>query len=118
VATGLYIMEGLQMCGSIYPLPTCLMLFTGKTLPWRIVKKYYYYLTANGLTPSCSSIHLYTNSTQNTEDGTFIKVFPFMDCKMKNEGLQEVCINFGLMAVSKSLALLIWNLVSNRLMVL
>jgi hypothetical protein len=31
---------------------------------------YYYYLTAIGLTPGGSSIHLHTNSTQNTEDGT------------------------------------------------
>jgi hypothetical protein len=33
---------------------------------------YYYYLTAIGLTPGGSSIHLHTNSTQNTEDGTHI----------------------------------------------
>jgi hypothetical protein len=31
---------------------------------------YYYYLTAIGLTHGGSSIHLHTNSTQNTEDGT------------------------------------------------
>jgi hypothetical protein len=30
---------------------------------------YYYYLTAIGLTPGGSSIHLRTNSTQNAEDG-------------------------------------------------
>jgi hypothetical protein len=35
---------------------------------------YYYYLTAIGLTPSGSSIHLHTNSTQNTEDGTHITI--------------------------------------------
>jgi hypothetical protein len=34
----------------------------------------YYYLTAIGLTPSGSSIHLHTNSTQNTEDGTHITI--------------------------------------------
>jgi hypothetical protein len=35
---------------------------------------YYYYLTAIGLTPGGSSIHLHTNSTQNTEDGTHITI--------------------------------------------
>jgi hypothetical protein len=35
---------------------------------------YYYYLTAIGLTPGGSSINLYTNSTQNAEDGTYITI--------------------------------------------
>jgi hypothetical protein len=35
---------------------------------------YYYYLTAFGLTLGGSSIHLHTNSTQNTEDGTHITI--------------------------------------------
>jgi hypothetical protein len=35
---------------------------------------YYYYLTAIGLTPGGSSIHLHTNSTQNTEHGTHITI--------------------------------------------
>jgi len=33
-------------------------------------------------------------------------VFLFMECKTRNERLQEVCINFGLMVVNKSLAIL------------
>jgi hypothetical protein len=39
-----------------------------------VIRRYYYYLTAIGLTPGGSSIHLHTNSTQNTEDGTQIKI--------------------------------------------
>jgi hypothetical protein len=35
---------------------------------------YYYYLTAIGLTPGGNCVHLHTNSTQNTEDGTHIKI--------------------------------------------
>jgi hypothetical protein len=35
---------------------------------------YYYYLTAVGLTPGGSRIHLHTNSTQNTKDGTHITI--------------------------------------------
>jgi hypothetical protein len=35
---------------------------------------YYYYLTVIGLTPGSTSIHLHTNSTQNTEDGTHITI--------------------------------------------
>jgi hypothetical protein len=35
---------------------------------------YYYYVTAIGLTSGGSSIHLHTNSTQNTEDGTHITI--------------------------------------------
>jgi hypothetical protein len=35
---------------------------------------YYYYVTAIGLTPGGSSIHLHTNSTHNTEDGTHITI--------------------------------------------
>jgi len=61
------------------------MLCTGATLPWQIIEK-------------CE---------------TFIKIFIFMECKTSNEGLQEVCINFGLMTVNISLALLVWSLVSN-----
>jgi hypothetical protein len=36
--------------------------------------KYYYYLTAVGLTPGGSSIYLRTNSTQNTVGGTHITI--------------------------------------------
>jgi hypothetical protein len=35
---------------------------------------YYYYLTAVGLTPGGRSIHLHTNSSQNTEEGTHITI--------------------------------------------
>jgi hypothetical protein len=35
---------------------------------------YYYYLTAIGLTPDGSSIHLHTNSTQTREDETHITI--------------------------------------------
>jgi hypothetical protein len=35
---------------------------------------YYSYLTAIWLTPGSSSIHLHTNSTQNTEDGTHVTI--------------------------------------------
>jgi hypothetical protein len=34
----------------------------------------YYYLIAIGLTPGGSSLHLLTNSTQNSEDGTHITI--------------------------------------------
>jgi hypothetical protein len=36
---------------------------------------YYYYLTAIRLTPGGSSTHLHTNSTQNTADGTHMRLF-------------------------------------------
>jgi hypothetical protein len=35
---------------------------------------YYYYLTAIGLTPGGSSIHLHTNSTQKTQNGIHITI--------------------------------------------
>jgi hypothetical protein len=35
---------------------------------------YYYYLTAIGLTPCGNRIHLHTNSTQNTENGTHVTI--------------------------------------------
>jgi hypothetical protein len=35
---------------------------------------YYYCLNAIGLKPGSSGIHLHTNSTQNTEDGTHVTI--------------------------------------------
>jgi hypothetical protein len=35
---------------------------------------YYYYYSAIGMTLSVSSIHLHTNSTQNTDDGAHITI--------------------------------------------
>jgi hypothetical protein len=48
----------------------------------------YYYLTAIVLTPGGSSIHLHTNSTQNTEDGTHITI------TRKHKQLQEKTNNY------------------------
>jgi hypothetical protein len=49
---------------------------------------YYYYLTAIGLTPGGISIHLHTNSTQNTEEWTHITI------TRKNWDMDRIIINF------------------------
>jgi hypothetical protein len=53
---------------------------------------YYYYLTAIGSTPSDSSIHLHTNSTQNIEHGTHITIIGEKQLQGKNNNLEKITI--------------------------
>jgi hypothetical protein len=49
----------------------CQFVFVGSTV-W--LPYYYYYLAAIGLTAGGSSVHVHTNNTQNTENGTHVTI--------------------------------------------
>jgi hypothetical protein len=69
---------------------------------------YYCYLTAIGLTPGGSSIHLHTNSTQNIEDGRPITI-------TKKKQLQEKKLGnkLGSVGRSPSLRVVPWHVPYN-----
>jgi hypothetical protein len=68
-------------CGSVPPPPVCLY--------WRVQDKcylYFYFLNCNWVDTSWhyNSTHLHTNSTQNTENGTYVYI------TIKNCGVRAV----------------------------